>query len=59
MAFNGKFITVREQLGEVPNGTAFSITLGPAPELDATQLAVGQACPGCKLQLVPETVCTS
>ena len=48
MAYQGKFINVKEPLGEVPNGTAFTITLQQAPELDSTQLPVGQvlACSG-------------
>ena len=42
VAYQGKFINVKEPLGEVPNGTAFTITLQQAPELDSTQLPVGQ-----------------
>ena len=45
IAYQGKLITVKEELGALPNGTAFSITLGPAPELDATQLPIGEVLP--------------
>ena len=42
VAYQGKLINVKEPLGELPNGTAFTITLQQAPELDATQLPIGQ-----------------
>lgn len=42
MAMGGKLVTLKEQAGEAPNGTQFMITTGPAPELDATNLIVGQ-----------------
>lgn len=38
----GKLVTLKEQAGEAPNGTQFMITTGPAPELDATNLIIGQ-----------------
>ena len=41
VAVNGKFVTVEEPRKGAPNGTAFVITMAPAPELDATNLVVG------------------
>lgn len=38
----GKLVTLKEQAGEAPNGTAFMITTGPTPELDKTNLVVGK-----------------
>lgn len=31
VAIGGKFVTIKSQAGEAPNGTAFAITRGPAP----------------------------
>ena len=45
VAYQGKLINVKEPLGEIPNGTAFTISLGPAPELNETQLPIGQVRP--------------
>jgi hypothetical protein len=39
-------VTVQNVVGEAPNGTAFAITTGPAPELDATNLVVGRVVGG-------------
>jgi peptidyl-prolyl cis-trans isomerase B (cyclophilin B) len=39
-------VTVQNVAGEAPNGSAFTITLGPAPELDATNLVVGRVVGG-------------
>ena len=41
VAINGKFVNVEEPRKGAPNGTAFVITMAPAPELDATNLVVG------------------
>ena len=41
VAINGKFVTVEEPRKGAPNGTAFVVTMAPAPELDATNLVVG------------------
>jgi peptidyl-prolyl cis-trans isomerase B (cyclophilin B) len=41
VAVNGRFVTVEEPRKGAPNGTAFVITMAPAPELDATNLVVG------------------
>lgn len=46
VAMGGKLVTVREVAGEAPNGSAFAITLGPAPELDRTNLVVGRVVGG-------------
>jgi peptidyl-prolyl cis-trans isomerase B (cyclophilin B) len=43
---NGQLVTVQEQAGEAPNGTGFTITTAPAPELDATNLVVGRVVEG-------------
>ena len=42
VAMKGKLVTIKEQAGEAPNGTAFAITTGPAHELDKTNLVVGK-----------------
>lgn len=42
MAMRGKLVTLKEQAGEAPNGSSFMITTAPTPELDATNLIVGQ-----------------
>lgn len=42
VAYNGKLVTVEEPRKGAPNGTAFVVTLAPAPELDATNLVVGR-----------------
>ncbi|KAG1674603.1 hypothetical protein FOA52_001852 [Chlamydomonas sp. UWO 241] len=49
VARDGKFITVQMQAGEAPNGTAFVITRGPAPDLDRTNLVVGKVVEGMDL----------
>ncbi|GBF92527.1 peptidyl-prolyl cis-trans isomerase, chloroplastic [Raphidocelis subcapitata] len=41
VAMRGKLVTVKTVAGEAPNGSSFAITLGAAPELDATNLVVG------------------
>jgi peptidyl-prolyl cis-trans isomerase B (cyclophilin B) len=46
IAIKGQLVTVVEVLGDLPNGTAFAITTGPAPELDATNLVVGRVVEG-------------
>eukprot|EP00890_Picochlorum_soloecismus_P000904 jgi/Picsp_1/1814/NSC_05281-R1_peptidyl-prolyl cis-trans isomerase len=46
VAVKGKFVSVTEQFGEIPNGTEFSITTGPAPELDSTNLVIGRVVEG-------------
>lgn len=46
IAYRGQLITIREQVGEAPNGTAFAITTGPSAELDATNLIVGRVVAG-------------
>jgi hypothetical protein len=46
VAMNGQLVTVREQAGEAPNGTAFTITTQAAPELDRTNLVVGRVVEG-------------
>ena len=42
VSVRGKFETVYDQPPPPPNGTAFVITLRPAPELDATNVIVGR-----------------
>lgn len=42
VAVAGKLVTLSSRAGEAPNGTAFCITLAPAPELDRTNLVVGR-----------------
>lgn len=39
-------VTVKNVAGEAPNGSAFTITLGAAPELDRTNLVVGRVVSG-------------
>lgn len=46
VAVKGQLLTVTEVLGELPNGSGFAITTGPAPQLDATNLIVGQVISG-------------
>ena len=46
VAVKGQLITVTEVLGELPNGSGFAITTGPAPQLDATNLIVGRVISG-------------
>ena len=46
MAYNGKLITVKEQIGDTSNGTGFNITTQAAPELDSTSLAIGEVVEG-------------
>ncbi|KAG2483444.1 hypothetical protein HYH03_017698 [Edaphochlamys debaryana] len=49
VAKDGKLITVLEVAGEAPNGTQFCITTAPSPELDATNLIIGQVVEGAEL----------
>ncbi|EFJ39421.1 hypothetical protein VOLCADRAFT_108643 [Volvox carteri f. nagariensis] len=46
VARDGKLITVLEQAGEAPNGTQFTITTAPSPELDTTNLIIGRLVDG-------------
>lgn len=46
VASKGKFITVTETFGEIPNGSAWAITTRPFPELDETHLVVGRVVQG-------------
>ncbi|KAK9816789.1 hypothetical protein WJX72_005123 [[Myrmecia] bisecta] len=47
VAYQGKLVTIQEEVGgQKPNGTGFAITLGAAPQLDATNLVVGQVVEG-------------
>jgi peptidyl-prolyl cis-trans isomerase B (cyclophilin B) len=46
VAVGGKLVTLTSQAGEAPNGSAFCVTLGPAPDLDKTNLIVGRVVPG-------------
>lgn len=46
VAMKGKLVTIKTVAGEAPNGSSFAITLGPAPELDATNLVVGRVVGG-------------
>ncbi len=39
-------MTIQQQAGEAPNGTAFCITTAPTPALDATNLVVGKVVGG-------------
>ena len=48
-AYNGKLITVKEQIGDTCNGTAFNITTQAAPALDSTSLAIGEVVEGMPL----------
>jgi peptidyl-prolyl cis-trans isomerase B (cyclophilin B) len=45
-AIDGKFVNVTQVFGQRPNGTEFYITTGPAPDLDATNLIIGQVVSG-------------
>lgn len=49
VAYGGKLVNIKQQAGEAPNGTAFAITLGPAPELDSTNLVIGRVVGGQEL----------
>lgn len=49
VAYGGKLVTVQEQAGEAPNGTQFTITTAPSPELDSTNLIVGRVVEGQEL----------
>ena len=53
VAINGKLVTVERPTRAAPNGTAFVVTLAPAPELDATNLVVGEVESGLADVLVP------
>eukprot|EP00892_Ulva_mutabilis_P003796 jgi/Ulvmu1/1789/UM119_0007.1 len=46
VAEKGKLVEVTERGGIVPNGTAFAITTGAAPDLDSTHLVVGEVVEG-------------
>jgi peptidyl-prolyl cis-trans isomerase B (cyclophilin B) len=46
VAMGGKLVTVTTQAGEASNGSAFCVTVGPAPDLDKTNLVVGRLVPG-------------
>ncbi|GMH37496.1 hypothetical protein BSKO_05369 [Bryopsis sp. KO-2023] len=46
VAIQGKLVTVEDQLGEAPNGTAFAITTSPCPQLNSTHLVVGRVVEG-------------
>jgi len=46
VSVRGKFETVYDAPPPPPNGTAFAITLRPAPELDATNVVVGRVVDG-------------
>ena len=45
-AIDGKFVNVTQTFGMPPNGTEFSITTGPAPDLDGINLIVGRVVSG-------------
>ena len=45
-AIDGKFVNVTQTFGNLPNGTEFSITTGPAPDLDGINLIVGRVVKG-------------
>jgi cyclophilin family peptidyl-prolyl cis-trans isomerase len=45
-AIDGKFVNVTQTFGLAPNGTEFSITTGPAPDLDGINLIVGRVVSG-------------
>jgi peptidyl-prolyl cis-trans isomerase B (cyclophilin B) len=42
VAVAGRLVTLSSRAGEAPNGSAFCITLAPAPELDRSNLVVGR-----------------
>lgn len=46
VAVKGKFISVTETFGELPNGTEFCVTTNAAPELDYTNLVIGKVVKG-------------
>lgn len=46
VAMRGKLVTLKEQAGEAPNGTAFMITTAASPALDRTNLVVGRVVEG-------------
>ena len=46
VAIGGKLVTVEEPRRAPPNGTAFTVALATAPELDATNLVVGRVVSG-------------
>lgn len=46
VAVKGKFISVTETFGELPNGTEFCVTTQAAPELDSTNLVIGRVVKG-------------
>lgn len=49
MAYQGKLVKVQDALGEVPNGTGFTITTAASPQLDSTNLVVGRVVEGMDL----------
>lgn len=57
-AIDGKFVNVTQTFGNLPNGTEFSITTGPAPDLDGINLIVGRVVSGMdvveRLQKLPK-----
>jgi hypothetical protein len=46
VAVKGQLVTVTETLGGVPNGTSFTITTRPCPDLDRTNLVIGRVVEG-------------
>ena len=47
VAYQGKFISVKEQLGgALPNGSGFVITTTAAPAIDSTNVVVGRVVQG-------------
>ncbi len=46
VARDGKLVTVKEQAGEPPNATSFTITRSGAPSLDQTNVIVGRVVGG-------------
>ena len=46
VAIKGKFVSVVEVLGDVPNGSAFTVTTRAEPSLDTTSLVVGRVVEG-------------
>lgn len=46
VAIKGQFVTVTETFGEIPNGSALTITCKPEPALDATNVVVGRVIQG-------------
>jgi peptidyl-prolyl cis-trans isomerase B (cyclophilin B) len=49
VAYQGKLVKVQDALGEVPNGTGFTITTAASPQLDSTNLVVGRVVEGMDL----------